>query len=60
MFSRTMITQLVCVAFVAAIMVPLGGAIFPYVAAALGRFEFQAAEALLSAALGCGLAAFIG
>jgi hypothetical protein len=46
------IGQVLCVALVAAIMVPVGRWIFPFLSAEIGRLQFEAIEALTSAALG--------
>ena len=58
--NRALLMRLLCVALVAAVMVPLGNAVFPYVSGALDGTQFQAIEAVLSATLGFGIHALIG
>ena len=58
--DRALLMRLVCVALVAAVMIPLGNAVFPYVSGALDGTQFQAIEAVLSATLGFGIHALIG
>ena len=53
-------TKLLCVAFVAAVMVPLGGLLFPYVSHQLSGMQFQAIEAVVSATLGFGISSVLG
>ena len=62
MFSmnRTLLVRLLCVALVAAIMLPLGSAVFPYVSHALDGTQFQALEAVISATLGFGISSLLG
>jgi hypothetical protein len=55
MIDRETLTKLLCVAFVAAIMVPLGSWLFPYVSHQLSGLQFQAIEALVSATVGFGI-----
>jgi hypothetical protein len=57
MWDRYWVVRLLCVGLVAAVMVPLGGIVFPYVASALDGTQFQALEAVFSAAVGYGLSA---
>jgi hypothetical protein len=54
MIDRETLTKLLCVAFVAAIMVPLGR-LFPYVSHQLSGLQFHAIEALVSATVGFGI-----
>ncbi len=58
--DRALLMRLLCVALVAAVMIPLGNAVFPYVSGALDGTQFQALEAVLSATLGIGIHALIG
>jgi hypothetical protein len=58
--NRSFLIRLLCVALVAAVMIPLGNAVFPYVSGALDGTQFQALEAVLSATLGFGIHALIG
>jgi hypothetical protein len=60
MLDRTMLTRLLCVALVAAIMLPLGRLLFPYVSQELTGIQFQAIEAVFSATLGFGLSSILG
>ncbi|HZP71623.1 MAG TPA: hypothetical protein VFB29_16935 [Pseudolabrys sp.] len=60
MLDRTTITRLLCVALVAAIMLPLGRMLFPYVSHELTGIQFQAIEAVLSATIGFGLSSILG
>jgi len=59
MWDRFLITRLVCVAIVTAVMVPFGTMMFPYVSGELDGVQFQAIEAVLSAALGYGLSSLL-
>ncbi len=56
---RALLIRLLCVALVAALMLPLGNAIFPYVSHQLDGTQFQALEAVLSATLGFGIYSLI-
>lgn len=60
MIDRTLITRLLCVAVVAAVMLPLGSVLFPYVSSELDGTQFQALEAVLSTTLGFGIYALLG
>ena len=60
MIDRTLIVRLLCVALVAAIMLPAGQVLFPYVSHALSGMQFQAIEAVISATIGFGLSAIVG
>jgi hypothetical protein len=55
MIDRTLATRLLCVALVAAIMLPLGGLLFPYVSSEMDGMQFQALEAVVSTTLGFGI-----
>jgi hypothetical protein len=50
-----LITKLLCVALVAAVMMPLGSEIYPYIEDMIGSLSFDAAEAVLSATMGFAL-----
>jgi hypothetical protein len=52
--------RLLCVALVAALMLPLGQALFPYVSHELSGIQFQAIEAVVSATLGFGISSILG
>lgn len=58
--DRPLLMRLLCVALVAAVMLPLGNVVFPYVSGELDGTQFQAIEAVLSATLGFGIHALIG
>ena len=60
MLDRAMLMRLLCVALVAALMLPLGGALFPYVSHELTGIQFQAIEALASATLDFGISSILG
>ena len=58
--DRPLIGRLLCIALVAAIMLPLGRLLFPYVSADMSRMQFQAIEAVVSATIGFGLYGVFG
>ena len=58
--DRVLMTRLLCVALVAAIMLPAGHMLFPYVSHVLSGIQFQAMEAVVSAAVGFGISAILG
>lgn len=58
--DRPFIAKLLCIALVAAVMLPLGHLLFPYVSAELSRMQFQALEAVVSATLGFGIYGVLG
>jgi hypothetical protein len=60
MFDRKVISRLICVALVAAVMLPAGHMLFPYVSHVLSGMQFQAIEAVVSATVGFGLSAIAG
>ena len=60
MIDRPFIAKLLCVGLVAAVMLPLGGVLFPYVSAELTRMQFQALEAVVGATLGLGIYGVFG
>lgn len=60
MLDRTLITKLLCVAVVAAFMLPVGHLLFPYVSHMVSGTQFQALEAIVSATVGFGLSAIVG
>jgi hypothetical protein len=60
MIDRPLMIKLLCVALVAAVMLPAGHMLFPYVSDVLSGMQFQAIEAVLSATVGFGLSAIIG
>ena len=60
MFDRKVISRLICVALVAAVMLPAGHMLFPYVSHVLNGMQFQAIEAVVGATVGFGLSAIAG
>lgn len=58
--DRPFIVKLLCIGLVAAIMLPIGRLLFPYVSAELSRIQFQALEAVVSATLGFGIYGVFG
>lgn len=60
MIDRVLISRLLCVAAIAAVMLPAGHVLFPYVSDLLSGMQFQAIEAVVSATVGFGLSAIIG
>jgi hypothetical protein len=60
MLDEALLTKLLCVGFVAAVMLPFGGFLFPYVSSELSGIEFQAIEAVASATLGFGIHSVLG
>jgi hypothetical protein len=60
MLDRAMLMRLLCVVLVAALMLPLGGALFPYVSQELTGIQFQEIEAVVSATLGFGISSILG
>lgn len=60
MIDRALIKKLLCVALVAAVMLPVGSLLYPYVSADLSGTQFQAVEAVVSTGLGYGIFAFLG
>ena len=60
MMDRTLMTRLLCVALVAAFMLPAGHLMFPYVSHLLSGIQFHAVEAVVSAAVGFGISAIFG
>jgi hypothetical protein len=60
MFDQSILNKLLCVALVAAIMLPAGSVLFPYVSHALTDMQFQAIEAVVSATVGFGIYSIFG
>ena len=60
MFDRKVISRLICVGLVAAVMLPAGHMLFPYVSHVLSGMQFQAIEAVVGAKVGFGLSAIAG
>ena len=60
MFDQAIVNKLLCVALVAAVMLPAGNALFPYVSHALTDMQFQAIEAVVSATVGFSIYSIFG
>jgi hypothetical protein len=60
MIDQTIITRILCVALVAAVMLPVGHMLFPYVSGELSGLQFEAIEAVVSATAGFGIYAIFG
>lgn len=60
MIDRALIMKLMCVALVAAVMLPAGTYLFPYISGKLSGTQFQALEAVVSTSLGFGIFALFG
>jgi hypothetical protein len=60
MLDSATVTKLLCVAFVAAIMLPVGHILFPYVSDELTGIQFQTIEAVISTTLGFGIYSVLG
>ena len=60
MFDKAVVIKLLCVALVAAIVLPVGRILFPYVSHELTGMQFQAIEAVLSATVGFGIYSIFG
>jgi len=60
MFDQAIVNKLLCVALVAAVMLPAGSALFPYVSHALTDMQFQAIEAVVSATVGFSIYSIFG
>ena len=60
MFDHKVVSRLICVGLVAAVMLPAGHMLFPYVSHVLSGMQFQAIEAVVSATVGFGLSAIAG
>jgi hypothetical protein len=60
MIDKPLGTKLLCVGLVAAVMLPAGHMLFPYVSDVLSGVQFQAIEAVISATVGFGLSAIVG
>jgi hypothetical protein len=60
MIKKSLVIKLLCVAAVAALMLPLGTVVFPYVSDQMDGMQFQTLEAVLSTSLGFGISALIG
>lgn len=59
MIHHPLVIRVLCVALVAALMMPLGRALFPYFEPRTGELPFDAIEAVVSATLGFGIYAVL-
>ena len=57
--DQHLISRLLCVGLVAALMLPVGHLLFPYVSSELSGIQFQAIEAVVSATVGFGIFAIV-
>lgn len=57
--ERELIVRLLCVALVAAVMLPFGHMVFPLVSDLLSGPQFQAIEAVVGASVGFAISAII-
>ena len=55
MTNHSAVIKILCVAVIACIVLPLGRAVFPYVADFMDHMSFSAVEAVLSAVGGWGI-----
>jgi hypothetical protein len=55
MSRHPIVIRVMCVALIAALMVPVGRALFPYVGTEIGELPFDTIEAVVSATLGFGV-----
>ena len=60
MIEQDVIVKILCATLVAAVLMPLGYALFPYVSGELSGAQFHAIEAVISATAGFGLYALFG
>ncbi len=60
MMDRRLGLKLLCVGLVAAVMLPAGHMLFPFVSSVMSGTQFQAIEAVVSATVGFGLSAIVG
>jgi hypothetical protein len=60
MIDRPFIAKLICIGLVAAVMLPVGRMLFPYVSADMTQMQFQAIEAIISTTVGFGLYGIFG
>ena len=55
MMHHPLLIRALCVALIAALMLPIGRALFPYVAQEIGALPFDTIEAVVTATLGYGV-----
>ncbi len=60
MIERSIVARVLCVAMVAAVMLPVGRMVFPYIDGELSGMQFHAIEAVVSTTVGFGIFAIFG
>jgi hypothetical protein len=60
MSEKPLVIRLLCVALVAAVMLPLGRMVFPHLGGDISGMQFHALEAVISATLGFGIYGVFG
>ena len=60
MIDHSVISRILCVMLVAAVMMPLGHTVYPYLSDVLSGTQFHVLEAVLSATGGFGIYAIFG
>ena len=60
MLDRHLMLKVLCAALVAALMLPAGTLVFPYVSSALDGLQFQALEAVFSTTMGFVISTLLG
>ena len=58
--DRKLLAKLLCVALVAAVMMPAGHVLFPYLSNVVSSTQFHALEAIVGTSAGFALSAFLG
>ncbi len=58
--DREMMVKLLCVALVAAVVLPAGRELYPYLSGDVTSLQFNAIEAVVSATVGFGISAIFG
>jgi hypothetical protein len=58
--DQKLIVKILCVALVAAVMLPVGRMLFPHVSEVMSGLQFQTLEAVVSTTLGFGISALLG
>jgi hypothetical protein len=60
MIEKPLVTRLLCVALIAAIMLPVGRMIFPFLDGEISGMQFHTLEAVISATVGFGIYGVFG
>ena len=58
--DREMMVKFLCVALVAAVVLPAGRALYPYLSGDVTNLEFNAIQAVVSATIGFGISTIFG